>query len=117
MIRAAIVVCWILLVLDAVSIGALYRMNPNRAMGYSLATLLPFVFALVAFRAQAKGWTWAALVLNGLLALLGLAILVFAAQVAEPVVAAVAGIVLVASAGVILAGLARRLKAVREGTA
>jgi drug/metabolite transporter (DMT)-like permease len=117
MIRAAKVVCWVFVVLDLVSIGALYRMNPNRALGGALVTLLPFVFALVALYSEPARWkTWTAIALNAILALIGLVILTFAPQAAEPLVAALAGIVLILVPAFIIAVLviARKRAAVAE---
>ncbi len=106
MIRAAKVVCWLFLVLSLVSIGALYRMNPTRALGGSLATLLPFLFALVALYSEPRQWkTWTAIVLNGLLAVIGIVLLAFAPQAGKPLVAAVAGVVFVLASALIIAGV------------
>jgi peptidoglycan/LPS O-acetylase OafA/YrhL len=111
MIRAAEVICWVLLVLDLVGLGTIYRMNPNNALGSSLAASLPFIFGLIALYSEPKRWKlWIAVILNGVVVLAGLLILVFAAQAGVPLVAAAIGFILVTCGVFVIVGLTRAAK-------
>ena len=114
MIRVAMVICWLALIVDVVSIAILYRMNPNRPIGGALATLVPFIFALTVFHSEPKRWkTRTAVVLNWFLVAMGVVALFFAADAAQPWVAAVIGSALILGPGVIIVGVERVEKAAR----
>jgi hypothetical protein len=112
MAKAAKIVCWCCIVLQLVATGALFRSNPNLALGSTLLMLLPFAFALWALNSEPKrGVTWTAILLNSLLAVVGIILLIttFLGQIAVPWVGLAVGFALVAIGALIIAAVVTRL--------